>query len=289
MIPSTVFAPVKWRKIDREAKLLFFELWGLATAYDARGAFLNDQGQYLTDEDVCFELHYTMDFAAMVSVLVEHGFLARDDHGLYIPAFRQANPTTQAERRRKWVDSKRGKKVTATMDDPNVDEPPPDEGFSPDDEFSENSAGIPEENSALNVKVNIKSKVKSKSRGTGEPKDSESSDSAQSARKPDEFFDKLAEITHAEPKLQGSLIGRTKAQLLKVNATLQELDRFNAYWYAADFRGLKGQSPSLTQIVSEWGKAKAWNPNSPPPRQQAQPRNEPAGFANLRAAAGLPV
>ena len=175
-----------------------------------------------------------------------------------------------------------------------TDFPPPPNYTEPsaDSESESTQEDIPQDSGNHPAKSPPNRKEKKRSTKETQEKVSEenpeSSDSAQSARKPDEFFDKLAEITHAEPKLQGSLIGRTKAQLLKVNATLQELDRFNTYWYAADFRGMKGQSPTLPQIVSEWGKAKAWQPNQRPPQQQQRP-NEPAGFANLRKAAGLAI
>lgn len=79
-------------------------------------------------------------------------------------------------------------------------------------------------------------------------------------RERDEIFDKLVELTHANPKLQGAQIGQTKKKLLSVDATPQQLTRFAEYWRCADWRGVKGQSPTLPQIVSEWGKAMAWQP-----------------------------
>lgn len=81
-------------------------------------------------------------------------------------------------------------------------------------------------------------------------------------RQRDLFFDKLTEITGSDPILNGSLLGKTKSQLIKANATLEQLDQFCSYWYAADWRGQKGQLPTLTQITSEWGKAKTWEGNS---------------------------
>ena len=91
------------------------------------------------------------------------------------------------------------------------------------------------------------------------------------------FFDRLAEIAQANPKLQGGQIARTKKQLLSAEADLASLDKFADYWHTADWRGQKGQSPSLTQIVSEWGKAMAWNPNAIPanswPKTQAEPKS----------------
>lgn len=81
------------------------------------------------------------------------------------------------------------------------------------------------------------------------------------SRNPDPFFDKLADITQTSPKLQGAMIGKTKSKLLKDEATLQDLDCFKAYWYSQDWRGKKGEVPSLPQVVSEWTKAKTWQGN----------------------------
>jgi len=75
----------------------------------------------------------------------------------------------------------------------------------------------------------------------------------------DLFFDKLADLTQSEPKLHGALIGKTKAQLIKVSATLEELSKFEMYWYAQDWRGKQGQAPTLPQIVAEWGRARVWD------------------------------
>ena len=82
------------------------------------------------------------------------------------------------------------------------------------------------------------------------------------AKNSDPFFDKLADLTKTDPKLQGAMIGKTKSKLLKVAATLHDLDCFKAYWYAQDWRGKKGEVPSLPQVVSEWTKAKTWEGNS---------------------------
>lgn len=83
---------------------------------------------------------------------------------------------------------------------------------------------------------------------------------ADKTRERDVFFDRLAEITKANPKLQGGVIARTKKQLLSVNADLPSLNKFVGYWRAEDWRGKKNQPPTLAQVVSEWGKAMAWNP-----------------------------
>lgn len=86
------------------------------------------------------------------------------------------------------------------------------------------------------------------------------------AKERDLFFDKLTEITQAEPKLQGAQIGKTKAQLIKASATLEELDKFKAYWYAQDWRGKQGQAPTLPQIVAEWGRARVWDGKTAQPQ-----------------------
>lgn len=84
-------------------------------------------------------------------------------------------------------------------------------------------------------------------------------------REPDPFFDRLADLTQAEPGLQGSMIGKTAAQLKKIGADLAALNHFSDYWYAVDWRGTQGQPPELKNVMGEWGRAKRWDGTAPAP------------------------
>jgi phage replication O-like protein O len=64
------------------------------------------------------------------------------------------------------------------------------------------------------------------------------------------MFGKLAEICKIDMKLMGSQIGKTSKSLLGAGYTCEDLEKFRVYWYAVDFRGLKGQAPTLQQVIA---------------------------------------
>lgn len=110
------------------------------------------------------------------------------------------------------------------------------------------------------------------------PAESKSEKGAQEEKKPRErdlFFDRLVELTHSDPALHGAQIGKTKKQLLAVKATSEQLDHFEVYWRCADWRGQKGQPPTLANILGEWGRAKHWQQPAPGVTSQARPTNQP--------------
>lgn len=44
----------------------------------------------------------------------------------------------------------------------------------------------------------------------------------------------------------------------KAKITAQDVNKFASYWYSEDFRGQKGEPPTLPQVVQRWEIAKAW-------------------------------
>lgn len=44
----------------------------------------------------------------------------------------------------------------------------------------------------------------------------------------------------------------------KAKITAQDVSKFANYWYSEDFRGQKGEPPTLPQVVQRWEIAKAW-------------------------------
>lgn len=64
----------------------------------------------------------------------------------------------------------------------------------------------------------------------------------------------------------------------------QHLDQFRGYWYAADWRGVKGQAPAPHDILSNWGRAKEWLANGGQNAGRNERRSEPidAGEAAKR-------
>lgn len=157
MIPESVFAPVIWRKLSDSTKLIYFELWGLATKCDTRGAFTFKVGTVPSIEDIAFELRRDQnidEFNAHIQALIEGGMLANDETGIYITAFREANSRTQADRRRIWAEKKRGQRSFDSQED-SLDSQP-DTQDSDSDTSSGSLADVPkdvqEESNALSLK-----------------------------------------------------------------------------------------------------------------------------------------
>jgi len=65
-----------------------------------------------------------------------------------------------------------------------------------------------------------------------------------------------------------SRAGKIAAMHLKAGYGVSDIANFNQYWYANDWRGKKGQPPTLTQVETEIGKIRssaAQSPLPPPP------------------------
>lgn len=89
-----------------------------------------------------------------------------------------------------------------------------------------------------------------------------------------DMFGALAEVCQLNPALQKTQLGKTASQLIKAGYTPDQIrERYNpgAWWYLHDWRGQKGQPPTLPQVVSTI--------------EQAGNNKvaEPKGFAGIRA------
>lgn len=50
----------------------------------------------------------------------------------------------------------------------------------------------------------------------------------------------------------------------KINTTVEHFKKFRAYWYAVDWRGRKGNAPTLPQVRETWGAAMGWTEPAKP-------------------------
>lgn len=60
------------------------------------------------------------------------------------------------------------------------------------------------------------------------------------------------------------VIGANWARLVRVwnrleKPDIDQIDRFDRWWRACDWRGTKGQRPTPEQVVSEWDRAQNWD------------------------------
>lgn len=62
------------------------------------------------------------------------------------------------------------------------------------------------------------------------------------------MFGKLAGLCRLDPKLMAPRIGKAAKELLKAGYSPEDLDKFSAWWAAEDWRGKKGQAPTIEQV-----------------------------------------
>ncbi|NOZ27983.1 MAG: hypothetical protein GXP39_08025 [Chloroflexi bacterium] len=87
------------------------------------------------------------------------------------------------------------------------------------------------------------------------------------------IFEALCKTCVLDPKLNAPKIGRFAKRLRQAGYGANHVADFEAWWYANDWRGQKGQPPTLEQVASML-------PQALQPR--ASPASEPKGFAAIR-------
>jgi phage replication O-like protein O len=86
--------------------------------------------------------------------------------------------------------------------------------------------------------------VTSKADGTHKRKKETIKDNSEHQR----MFGKLSEICKVDPKLKGGFIGKTAQRLIKAGYTFDDLVLFSVWWKENDFRGRKGNPPTMPQL-----------------------------------------
>jgi hypothetical protein len=72
------------------------------------------------------------------------------------------------------------------------------------------------------------------------------------------MFGKLAAVCQLDMKLMGTRIGKTAKILIAAGYGLENLETFLQWWNTTDFRGMKGQAPTLDQVITNINKARGW-------------------------------
>lgn len=66
---------------------------------------------------------------------------------------------------------------------------------------------------------------------------------------PQQFYKALCEVCHLDEKAMRGQVTRTIKVLRDAGYTSEQVNRFPDWWYKSDWRGLKGQPPTLQQVV----------------------------------------
>jgi hypothetical protein len=102
---------------------------------------------------------------------------------------------------------------------------------------------------------------------------------ASAPRPRDAVFDAVAQVTKSNPALQGSMIAKIANQLKAVGATPEQVLRFGKWWAVCDWRGVRGDLPTLQQIAPMWQRAIEWDGAKPKLPAGAPPRSNGRTFA----------
>ncbi|MBU1173439.1 MAG: helix-turn-helix domain-containing protein [Proteobacteria bacterium] len=94
-----------------------------------------------------------------------------------------------------------------------------------------------------------------------------------------EMFNALADLCQYDLALLSGkdrgILNRVGKQLRDNGKTPKHLAQFARYWYAADWRGQKGQAPTPHDVPSNWGRAKEWLENGGNNARRDERRAEP--------------
>lgn len=71
-----------------------------------------------------------------------------------------------------------------------------------------------------------------------------------------QMFSALVEVFRWDPELMRGRLNKTEKELREAGRSLGDVEAFGEWWYANDWRGKKGQPPTLTQLKESWGQFK---------------------------------
>lgn len=239
-------------KLSDAMKWRFVQLVLLAGECDAEGCIANGDVA-LTVEEVAWRLRLDAgQLAADIAQFKKIGLISDDDETLCVVNFTKRQGRPQGERQQRWRENQKNKRAADKQAAKEPDNTPPD------DISIQRTPVIDDRTMTRRPRVEERREEKSTANAVQTPSKMKTSTDEHQTRQPDPFFDKLAEITQTNPKLQGALIGKTKRDLLGVDATLEQVNHFAEWWRCVDWRGKQKQPPTLPQVVSEWEKAKLW-------------------------------
>lgn len=253
---------------SRSARLTYYELMGLCGRKETDA--LN-----MTAKQVGGMLGISATEAnSDLTELIEAGLVQRNDEGqLILPDMtaqidklnekRDADKRRQDDYKRRQQAQTHGPKPDNTQTEA---ESQPENARVTHDSHTENeqiTAG--KQTSKVKISKDKKSEVKISEEGFAQsanpPESPQKSDSASSKKseaekRRGEFFAKIAAVCMipTDSKQHARSINAAAVWFVPKQISPDRLDDFSAWWFANDWRGLKGEYPKPDQIVSEWPK-----------------------------------
>ena len=250
-----------WAKIDDNlhghpkaiaAGLEALGLWTLSLSWSS--AYLTDG--FIPDEQVP-RLGGNADIAAK---LITAGLWARFDGGYQIHDFLEYNPSaeevkeqraTNAERQARWRGGQSKSNGVSNG------------GSNGDEDASTNSAPVP-----VPVPVPVPAPEKDSAAIAATPPEPPAKPPPKEPKPltpAQEMFTAVAELCQIDlvlvTKKDRGILNTVSKRLRETEKTPAHLAQFARYWYAADWRGQKGQAPTPHDIPTNWGRAKEWLDN----------------------------
>ena len=239
-------------KLPDAMKWRFVQLVLLAGECDAEGCIANGDVA-LTVDEVAWRLRLNAEqLATDIAALKKISLMSDDDGTICVVNFTKRQGRPQGERQQRWRENQKHKRAADKEAKYEPDNTPKN------DVTDERTHVIDDTTMTRRPRVEESREEKSAAVAAPKSRTMKTSTAEQPTRERDPFFDKLAELTQTNPKLQGALIGKTKRDLLGVDATLEQVSHFAEWWRCVDWRGKQKQPPTLPQVVSEWEKAMLW-------------------------------
>jgi len=275
-------------RLPESAQLHFFKLLMVAGQCDADGA-LQMAGVWLTCSEIAWHMNADADATcSSLDALAASGLLERSGDGWAVAGWLERQRTRQEDQRAQWRE-RQARARTKSDAEPKAEKAKKPEKTAPEpvkeDASREDKKTVTRDSRvshAARERVRERGReVLSTTKGTGETEKLEQAKTAGAVapRPRDVLFDAVAEVTKSNPALQGSHIAKVANRLRDIGATPEQIKRFGQWFAVCDFRGMKGDSPMLENVMQLWQRSVEWDGARPKLPTGAPPRSNGRTFA----------
>lgn len=249
-------------ELPESAQLCYYKLHSIAAMCDKGGALVKDDGSPLTVKGLAFRLHSSEEATGYnIAALVRAKLISQTDGIISLPDFEcESTDYTNAERQRRFRESKNAlpsvtKTVTVTPEENSNAVTVTHVTALRNTEEKRIEEKRKEEKREEVFAQSANPQPPSKSKPHSEPKEP-TAKKAESELRRGMFFAKVADICKIpnDSKPHARAINAAAVWFASKAIEPSRLDDFSVWWFANDWRGLKGEYPKPDQIVSEWPK-----------------------------------
>jgi len=241
-------------RLPSDAQLTYYKLHHIAAMCDAQGALTEKDGTPLDYDALAIYLRQDPKACEMnIGALMRTGMITLDGNGAYVVTDHSTErDETATERKREQ--RKRDKAVTSDGNlnghgDVTAMSRQSHENVTPLDKEKEEEKDIEKEEEVFAQSANASKPSKKTFTESKAPK-------SEAEQKRGTFFAKVADVCKipSDSKPHARSINAAALWFASKQIAPERLDNFLSWWFANDWRGLKGEYPKPEQIVSEWPK-----------------------------------